>query len=210
MNLQDDLGSRSEQFRLEQKDLPLSLGLSEASRVTRTYKVPYVPCVPQLPLNQPPGTTEAKYGYVGPGIYRIISYSSNYAVSLNTSESTTGIVSMPLEVDNDAQKWLITNVSETEKTIINDGTKAILTALRGNDIIFACSNTIETHLLSQAINPHSPPRIPPYELFDHWVMDFERYSDFTNAPVMITNVGKKNTALDLTDSRQQAGTPVLS
>lgn len=48
---------------------------------------------PQVPLAYGP-TTEANYGYAGPGVYRIVSYPSKYAVSLNTSESTTGLVAM--------------------------------------------------------------------------------------------------------------------
>ena len=48
---------------------------------------------PQVPLVYGP-TTEATYGYAGPGVYRIVSYSNNYAVSLNTSDSTTGLVTM--------------------------------------------------------------------------------------------------------------------
>lgn len=49
--------------------------------------------VPQVPLTYGP-STEPFYGYIGPGVYRIVSYSNNYAVSLNTSESTTGLVTM--------------------------------------------------------------------------------------------------------------------
>lgn len=49
--------------------------------------------VPQVPLTYSLGT-EPTYGYTGPGVYRILSYSNKYAVSLNTSESTTGLVAM--------------------------------------------------------------------------------------------------------------------
>lgn len=48
--------------------------------------------IPQVPLCYAP-TTEASYGYAGPGVYRILSYVNSYAVSLNTSDSTTGLVS---------------------------------------------------------------------------------------------------------------------
>lgn len=39
-------------------------------------------------------TSKAQYGLGFPGVYRIISYASKYAVSLNTSDPTTGVVAM--------------------------------------------------------------------------------------------------------------------
>ena len=49
--------------------------------------------VPQVPLNYAP-TIGANYGYAGPGVYRIVNYAGSTALSLNTSESTTGLVGM--------------------------------------------------------------------------------------------------------------------
>ena len=49
--------------------------------------------IPQVPLDYDPAP-EGSYGYKGPGTYRITSYLNNYAVSLNTSDSTTGIVAL--------------------------------------------------------------------------------------------------------------------
>ncbi len=49
--------------------------------------------VPQIPLSCSP-TTEASYGYVGPGVYRIVSYVNEYAVSSNKSQPATRLVAM--------------------------------------------------------------------------------------------------------------------
>lgn len=49
--------------------------------------------IPQVPLDYA-RASEAKYGYSDPGVYRIVSVSNSYAVSLNDSSSTSDVVSM--------------------------------------------------------------------------------------------------------------------
>lgn len=49
--------------------------------------------VPQVRLSCGP-TTEASYGYVGPGVYRIVSYVNEYAVSSNKAQPATWLVAM--------------------------------------------------------------------------------------------------------------------
>ncbi|KAL8913489.1 MAG: hypothetical protein Q9171_001677 [Xanthocarpia ochracea] len=78
---------------------------------------------------------------------------------MNTSECTTGLVAMP-PVDNDnAQRWLIADVSATEKMLINNGTGANLCAIKGSSFTRATST-------------------PPYDLKARWTIDFDRYSDY--------------------------------
>ncbi|KAL9637457.1 MAG: hypothetical protein Q9204_001878 [Flavoplaca sp. TL-2023a] len=145
---------------------------------------------PQIPLTDGPNI-EASYGYVGPGVYRIVSYVNKFAVSLNTSQSTTGLVAMP-PVDNDnAQRWLIADVSATEKMLINNGTGANLCAIKG-------STTTRATLT------------PPYDLTARWTIDFDKYSDFAGSPVMLTNVGRENTVLDLRGNQNKAGTHIIT
>ncbi|KAL9636394.1 MAG: hypothetical protein Q9204_002275 [Flavoplaca sp. TL-2023a] len=118
----------------------------------------------QVPLAYSP-TTEANYGYAGPGVYRIVSFANKYAVSLNTSESTTGLVAMPPIDGDNAQRWLIADVSATEKVLINNGTGANLCAIKGSDATRATLT-------------------PPYDLTERWTVDFQRYSDYPGSPVM--------------------------
>ncbi|KAI4218396.1 MAG: hypothetical protein L6R36_008976 [Xanthoria steineri] len=51
---------------------------------------------------------------------------------------------------------------------------------------------------------------PPYDLKAHWTFDFDIYKDYTGSPVMLKNLGRKNTALDLSGSKKPAGSPVLA
>ena len=47
--------------------------------------------IPQVPLDYAKAE-EAKYGYTGPGVYRLISLATSYAVSLNGSEPGAALV----------------------------------------------------------------------------------------------------------------------
>ncbi|KAL9012698.1 MAG: hypothetical protein Q9173_002546 [Seirophora scorigena] len=146
--------------------------------------------ITQVPLADG-SVSEAQYRWAGPGVYRIISYASKYAVSLNTSEPTSGVVAMPPVDEDNAQRWLIAVVSPTEAMIINNGTGAILSATKDTRFTRATST-------------------PPYDQKARWTFDFAKYRDFPDHPLLVTNVGRKDTALDLSRSNTKAGTPVLS
>ncbi|KAL8956137.1 MAG: hypothetical protein Q9193_006254, partial [Seirophora villosa] len=97
----------------------------------------------------------------------------------------------PIADDDNAQRWLIAPVSTTEAIIINNGTGTILSATKDS------ISTIGTPT-------------PPYNQYARWILDGYKFGEFPDRPVLVKNVGRKNTALDLSRSKSKAGTPILS
>ncbi|KAI4246975.1 MAG: hypothetical protein L6R40_001640 [Gallowayella cf. fulva] len=140
--------------------LPFAFLLASIAASTVISQIPFAPdAVSDEPNNH--------FKWLGPGLYRLISYATQYAASLNDTSEGASIVAKPSNGTDDTQVWLLAVYTRNESGVLlfNKATGGLLSAY-------------------QSKKPTRAVATPPHDKKARWSMDFDTYKNIPGNPVV--------------------------